>query len=709
MASFGMGFAQGMESGRRMAKSLLDIYEKSKLQREMSEVDNEKPTDLAPVEEATFRPVVDGKVVEPGVTDAATPTDAPAPVVPKVDVTPVNLDVPTPTQAPATAAPVTAATPVPTVPVTTPDAPVVPPVSAPAVPAGGQPTEPAVDPAVAANKPIATPITPTSDLTPVSPRQYKFLGKTYDQPLTDQQIETARNNARANILTKYDPEKGLGLRRQLAQDAREAESHGFRVAEWKERQEQIATEKKAQEAGRKAFANSYLGKAMTADAQDLSSWYKENEERQAKIAAGTPETELPPLREKPVRRNISPAQMLASNLSIMTAQVEAGGKFEPEKFANSALALQKLEEEGVGRALDAAAAGASVDDVAKLFNKSGQARFDPNNVISDVKTKDENGVPNRVITYFDPVQKRNIEINVNAERAAIGQAGAQLDRLYKISQINANNATIDLRKAQTDLYGAQLGATNAQEAERRARALLAENKAYGTVPSGSGSSTGNAQQDARLKDFDKSFDGFKDTNNPSLRTDAYRIGKEALGRNPGADPSLVAYAAQAYVTGSTKNIQPKLDFDTGEAVAVFTDDRTGKTVTLHSVKPTKEQAAALKPEVQVYLQQQEALGKQLTGKAGFADAMRRAAVNPKDAEAMRSVEQVIALQAIPTIEAELLSRWEIVNAREKAMKRDPLPKPTQQDAMDLAMRQLRSPDGMARLRRRLDLIRTYGQ
>lgn len=325
--------------------------------------------------------------------------------------------------------------------------------------------------------------------TQVSPKQFQLLGKTYDAPLTDEQTKAARaDSLKTRMSELFNPVRGLKQMRELELQDQE----DFKFGLFKTEAEQKAKDRKQlddiQEAGRKAMADSYFGKAMTADAQDLSSWYKENEERQAKIAAGTPETELPELREKPVRRTISPAQMLASSLSIMNAQVAAGGKFDPKEFASHVQTLQKLEEEGVGRALDAAAAGASVDEVAKLFNKSGQARFDPTNVISDVKTKDENGVPNRVITYFDPVQKRNIEINVNAERAAIGQAGKQVTQLLEIAKLNTE-------QNKSRYYGSLAKANNALERQREAAADKTNAQIDGTLPGDAGKGKGKGSAD----------------------------------------------------------------------------------------------------------------------------------------------------------------------------------------------------------------------
>lgn len=544
--------------------------------------------------------------------------------------------------------------------------------------------------------------------TQASPKQYQFLGKTYDQPLTDDQMKAARTDGlKGRISELFNPVRGLKQMRELELQDQEDFKFGLFKTKVAEEAEERNKQKKIEQVGIEALDASDFGQALKGHSQDLAAWQKESAERQAKIAAGTPEADLPAMRAKPVMPDISPVKMIASNLAIMSAQVAAGAKFDPEKFAAHAQAYQRLQEEGVGRALTAAADGAPIERVAELFNKSGKARFDATNVVADVTRTDANGAKSRVITYFDPEQKRNITIDTGAELAALGKAGEQMDKLYKISQINANNATIDLRKAQTDLYGAQLGATQALERQREAAADKTNAQIDGTLPGGTG--RGGALQDARLKAFGASFEKFNNANDPVARADALRIGREALDRNPEIDPATIGYAAQAYVTGSAKNIQPQLDFNTGEAVAVFTDERTGKQVKLHSVKPSKEQEAAFKPQVQAYLQQQEALGRQLTGKPGLAEAMRRAAVNPKDAEALQTVEQTTAMQSVPTFHAELIRRWKIQNPREIARKNKPIPEPTQKDALEWAMRELQSSDGRARLRRRLDLIRAYGQ
>ena len=428
----------------------------------------------------------------------------------------------------------------------------------------------------------AAPIEPKR--TQVSPKQYKFLDKTYDAPLTDEQTKAARaDSLKTRMSELFNPVRGLKQVRELELQDQEDFKFGLFKTKAAEEAEERNKQKKIEQVGIEALDASDFGQALKGHSQDLAAWQKESAERQAKIAAGTPEADLPAMREKPVMPDISPVKMIASNLAIMNAQVAAGAKFDPEKFAAHAQAYQRLQEEGVGRALDAAAAGASLDDVAKLF----KARFDPNNVISDVKTKDENGVPNRVITYFDPVQKRNIEINVNAERAAIGKAGEQMDRLYKISQINANSATIGLRKAQTDLYGAQLGATQALERQREAAADKTNAQIDGTLP---GSGRGGKVDPTRLSTTERAkFEIAElikagDSNNkltPSQAASASNYVDSLAALNPNANYSQIKAAAVLAATDPNylKQAPVEIDKDTGQIVRAIRDPINPNSVT----------------------------------------------------------------------------------------------------------------------------------
>lgn len=71
--------------------------------------------------------------------------------------------------------------------------------------------------------------------TDVAPKQYNFLGKTYDEPLTDQQISTARNRAVADAYKRWgDAATGLKLENDLLTQERES----AKFADWQKESEE---------------------------------------------------------------------------------------------------------------------------------------------------------------------------------------------------------------------------------------------------------------------------------------------------------------------------------------------------------------------------------------------------------------------------------------------------------------------------------------
>lgn len=82
----------------------------------------------------------------------------------------------------------------------------------------------------------ATPVVPgevgTTTVTPVSPQQTKFLGQTYDKPLTDQQISSGRTMAMAGVMKKYgDPVGGLRLEQQARQGDQQAKLADLQIGQ----------------------------------------------------------------------------------------------------------------------------------------------------------------------------------------------------------------------------------------------------------------------------------------------------------------------------------------------------------------------------------------------------------------------------------------------------------------------------------------------
>ena len=340
----------------------------------------------------------------------------------------------------------------------------------------------------------------------------------------------------------------------------------------------------------------------------------------------------------------------------MLARMNAGDDVDFAKVSQYSAAMSKLQDEGATRALKAAKAGLPTDRLVQMFNSAGQFRIDPSSIIADQMVQGEDGTSNRIIKYRDPQTGKVATIDANAELNALGQAEKNWEALKAMAQIGYYNSRTNLSNAQ-------------------AQAVANGRTTGGRAPSGGGA--GGGKGDERLNQLRDILKDSKPGANfsPSAYSDSMRIGEDALRRNPDVDPATVAYAAQEYVTGNAKNIQPKLDFNTGEVVTIFTDERTGKKIKLHSANPPKEMAPVLKGEVQAYLQQQDAIGKQLTGQDGWGEVMRKAAANPGDEKAMQSVNQIVAQQALPAIEAEMMQRWEAVNKQRAANKQPLLPEP----------------------------------
>lgn len=669
-----MSFARNFAAGQQIAQTAMNAFDNARLGAILSEAENAKPETLDRFSDEDAQRIHDaaasgnevvwdeqsgGYAIKPATPQAA-PNAAPQEGGEQgVAVTPVPT-------AKVTPRPLTAGVPEPL-----PDS------------AAPQP--------VAVAQPVAAP-KPAPQSTTLKPQAHTtYLDKTTVGALTPEQLGAQKaDRVKGRISELFDPNMGLKRLREMQADEREDFKFGLLKTKAAQEAEAEARKKKSDEEALKAFNNSDTGKAYQAYNADLAKWMQEAQEREQAIAAGTPESELPPARPKPSTPDISPIASIRDGISVMLARMNSGDDVDFAKISQYSAAMSKLQDEGATRALKAAKAGLPTDRLVQMFNSAGQFRIDPSSIIADQMVRGEDGTSNRIIKYRDPQTGKVTTIDANAELNALGQAEKNWEALKAMAQI-------DFYKSRTNLSNAQT------------QAVANGRPTGGRAPSGGGA--GGGKGDERLNQL---RDILKDSKpgadfSPSAYSDSVRIGEDALRRNPDVDPATVAYAAQEYVIGNTKNIQPKLDFNTGEVVAVFTDERTGKKVKLHSSKPTPEMEPVLKGEVQTYLQQQEALGRQLTGKDGFADVMRRAAVNQKDAEAVQTVTQVTAMQALPAIEAEMMQRWEAYNAKARASKQPELPKPTQQDAMEWALRKAQSPEAQKQLRNRLELIRAYGQ
>lgn len=417
--------------------------------------------------------------------------------------------------------------------------------------------------------------------TQASPKQYQFLGKTYDQPLTDDQMKAARTDGlKGRISELFNPVRGLKQMRELELQDQEDFKFGLFKTEAKRKQEEQAREDAADKAEREAFANTAIGIASSEFAKGFEEYNKAKAARDKAIQEGAAPESLPPMPAMPVMREISVADSLKDSINLQLARAQAGGKMNQEKLSLLVQAYQKANDEGYTRALTAANDGAPIDRVAELFNKAGKMRFDPANVVGDDQVEDQYGAKQRVISVYDPETKKTTKINVGAELAALGQAGASLDRLYKLSQINANNATIGLRKAQTDAQVANLDAIKALAGQRAAAAKVSEARADGTLPGGTGrggkvdptklSTTERAKFD--IAELIKAGDSTSKLT-PSKAASASNYVDSLAALNPKANYSQLKAAAVLAATDPNylKQAPVEIDKDTGQIVRAIRD------------------------------------------------------------------------------------------------------------------------------------------
>lgn len=668
-----MSFARNFAAGQQIAQTAMNAFDNARLGAILSEAENAKPETLDRFSDEDAQRIHDaaasgnevvwdeqsgGYAIKPATPQAA-PNAAPQEGGEQgVAVTPVPT-------AKVTPRPLTAGVPEPL-----PDS------------AAPQP--------VAAAQTVAAP-QPAPQSTILKPQAHTtYLDKTTVGSLTPEQLGAQKaDRIKSRISELFDPNMGLKRLREMQTDEREDFKFGLLKTKAAQEAEAEARKKKSDEEALKAFNNSDTGKAYQAYNADLAKWIQEAQEREQAIAAGTPESELPPARPKPSTPDISPIASIRDGISVMLARMNAGDDVDFAKVSQYSAAMSKLQDEGATRALKAAKAGLPTDRLVQMFNSAGQFRIDPSSIIDDQMVQGEDGTSNRIIKYRDPQTGKVTTIDANAELNALGQAEKNWEALKAMAQI-------DFYKSRTNLSNTQ------------AQAVANGRTTGGRALSGGGA--GGGKGDERLNQL---RDILKDSKpgvnfSPSAYSDSVRVGEDALRRNPDVDPATVAYAAQEYVTGNAKNIQPKLDFNTGEVVTVFTDERTGKKVKLHSANPPKEMAPVLKGEVQAYLAEQEELGRKAGSDMSWAETMKNAAANPQDKNLLNMVVENTIAAAYQTAQPKIMQLYQQQAERLRAMGEKAPPPPTREQILEKLRNEHRSERGMAAIQNRLNLIRAYG-
>lgn len=307
-----------------------------------------------------------------------------------------------------------------------------------------------------------------SDVQPAGPDVKvgtKFLGKTYDTPLTDDGINNARIAATAGVIMKSDPVRAQQMLQAIQQGNRDTARFDREQTIWGQ-QDQDRQKVQDYEKGRAdAFANTYYGRQTADYAQQLQKWSADKKAYDAAVAAG--QTPAGPAPVQPQRPAYTIGQSLADEAALLANDAKHG-KLDTGAFAKFSERSRQIEDEGYSKALRIAQNGGSLDAVAQAFNASGAQKFDPASVVSDRQAKNAQGVPSREITYRTPDGQTHT-INTLAELDALGQAQDTFSRFFKGREDQRADKSLGIQQAHLGIAGRQADASiahlNAQTEE----------------------------------------------------------------------------------------------------------------------------------------------------------------------------------------------------------------------------------------------------
>lgn len=326
---------------------------------------------------------------------------------------------------------------------------------------------------------MATPKLGEDEMGPAQPKQIataapmtELLGNRTPGTMTPDQVSSAKFKAMADVIAKSDPIQGMRLQREVKQGEREDKR-------W-EREDRKATEDEEFQKGQQAeFGQTIYGKRLS----DYATQVQAYEQYQAKLKSGAaPETlgAPPPMPQRPV---YSVAESLADTGRLLAFKASRG-KADPAEILQYAERLQKVSDEGYGKALKLAQGGAPLAKVIEQFNQTGSMKLDPAAVVSDEMAKDADGVPSRVIKVRDANGKVQT-INALSELDAIGQAESYFNRFDK-------NRTFKLKERELEEVKIRNAETKAELASIRA----------GIAAARGGGGGGRGAEDATPQAFD---------------------------------------------------------------------------------------------------------------------------------------------------------------------------------------------------------------
>jgi hypothetical protein len=257
----------------------------------------------------------------------------------------------------------------------------------------------------------------------------KFMGKTYGQAPNDAEMNSARNMAMAGVIKKYDPMRGVQLEQSMQGADRDNQRFGREKVTWAKQDEDAAREKDYQATRKTILENSPIAQGDKSYQASMAQYQKDLDAyKAASSAPGMEARDMPAAPVAPTRQGSTPGQMLQTYSQLIEHDAKFG-KVSTEGLMNFGEKLNSLKKEGYGDALKKLAAGASLEDVSKAFNATGEHKFDAKDVVSDKMVTGPDGVPSRVISVRGEDGSVHT-INAVQELDALGQADKIYTRFY---------------------------------------------------------------------------------------------------------------------------------------------------------------------------------------------------------------------------------------------------------------------------------------
>jgi hypothetical protein len=300
-----------------------------------------------------------------------------------------------------------------------------------------------------------------------------FMGKRTPGRMTEDQIDRARQLAMAGVLTKYDPQEGMRMRREIRGQERDDERWNRQTKQW-DRDDRKAEEEDAIQSGYKnLFSQTTYSQNQAKYQDEVKSYERQRSQYEADKAAGKPVGAAP---IRPSAPEYSIGDRLADEAKLIDFKAR-NGRLSPQEFSAFTEKLNNVQSEGYEKSLRLAQSGAPAEEVIKAFNSTGQAKIDPQSIVSDKMVKNKDGVQTRVIQYRDP-QGNVRTINALAELDALGKAGDVFTRHFQAKGDARADAQLQLARNADGRAGAQFAQGQADRTREREEADAARTAEY---------------------------------------------------------------------------------------------------------------------------------------------------------------------------------------------------------------------------------------